>query len=129
MNFQKLKSAYEQFYEITLHLSDAHQEIARIIARAVLIVIQKQRGLCRHCGEGFVRTDIVVSRGLSNRKYYHRQCADPLNHLNKFGNVAKCSRNKRQYLVPRITFGDEPSEVQNHIPRKNNLEYQIRNVT
>jgi len=51
-------------------------------------VIQKQRGLCRHCGEGFVRTDIVVSRGRSNRKCYHRQCGSAEHHLNKFGNVA-----------------------------------------
>jgi hypothetical protein len=42
-------------------------------------VIQKQRGLCRYCDEGFARTDIVVSTGQSNRKYYHRRCADLLN--------------------------------------------------
>jgi len=41
-------------------------------------VIQKQRGLCRYCKEGFVRTDIIVSRGRANKKYYHKECADRL---------------------------------------------------
>lgn len=44
-------------------------------------VIQKQRGLCRYCEEGFVRTDVVVSRGRPSRKYYHQQCANKLNIL------------------------------------------------
>jgi len=41
-------------------------------------VIQKQRGLCRYCKEGFVRTDIIISRGRANKKYYHKECADRL---------------------------------------------------
>jgi len=44
-------------------------------------IIQKQRGLCRHCRELFVRTDTVVIRGHPNKKYYHQQCANLLNIL------------------------------------------------
>jgi hypothetical protein len=42
-------------------------------------IIQKQRGLCRYCEKGFVRTDIIVSRGRASKKYYHKECADRLN--------------------------------------------------
>ncbi|HYT02811.1 MAG TPA: hypothetical protein VEL70_07855, partial [Candidatus Acidoferrum sp.] len=30
-------------------------------------VIQKQRGLCRYCKEGFDRTDIIASKGRISR--------------------------------------------------------------
>jgi hypothetical protein len=42
-------------------------------------IILKQNGLCRHCKMKFDRSDMIISSGRANKKYYHKKCADKLN--------------------------------------------------
>ena len=75
IELEKLIDSKSKGKTIVVKLEKAKEETKDLVEK---FVIQKQRGLCRYCKEGFDRTDIIVSKGLANKKYYHKECADRL---------------------------------------------------